>query len=70
MDKLGNIIDSSLAGIIGIVLVCVFIPIATSFIGDLTGDAAQYAPLLSVVIIMMIIGLIIGVISFYRGSQR
>lgn len=70
-DRLDDIIDSSIAALVGIILLCVaVIPIGLQFIGDLTGEAAQYAPLLSVVILMVIIGLIIGVIGFYQGNKR
>lgn len=71
MDKLDAIIDSSVAAIVGIVLLCTaVIPIATDMIGDLTGESAQYAPLLGVVILMVIIGLVIGVIRFYQNEKR
>ena len=70
-DKLDSIIDSSIAAIVGIVLVCsAVIPIGLQFIGDLTGEAAQYKPLLGVVIIMVIIGLVIGVVRFFQTRER
>ena len=70
-DKLDDIIDSSVAAIVGVVLLCAaVIPISLDFIGDLTGEAAQYAPLLSVVIVMVILGLVIGVIRFFQSSKR
>ncbi len=70
-DKLDDIIDSSVAAIVGIVLLCAaVIPIAVDFIGDLTGEAAQYAPLLGVVVIMCILGLVIGVIRFFQSNKR
>lgn len=70
-DRLDDIIDSSVAAIVGIVLLCAaVIPIGVQFIGDLTGEAAQYAPLLGVVIIMVILGLVIGVIRFFQSNKR
>ena len=66
-DKMDNIIGASVAALVGIIFVCsVVIPVAMDQIGSLTGDAMQYAPLLSVVIIMVIVGLVIGVIRFYQ----
>lgn len=66
-DKMDAIIGASVAALVGIIIVCsVVIPVAMDQIGSLTGDAMQYAPLLSVVIIMVIVGLVIGVIRFYQ----
>ena len=66
-DKMDNIIGASVAALVGIIFVCsVVIPVAMDQIGSLTGDAMQYAPLLSVVIIIVIVGLVIGVIRFYQ----
>lgn len=66
-DKMDDIIGASVAALVGIIIVCsVVIPVAMDQIGSLTGDAMQYAPLLSVVIIMVIVGLVIGVIRFYQ----
>lgn len=70
-DRLDDIIDSSVAAIVGIVMVtAALIPIASQMIGGLTGDDAQYAPLLGVVVIMVIVGLIVGVIRFYQSAKR
>ena len=70
-DRLDNIIDSSVAALVGVVLLgAAVIPDSIAFIGDLTGEAAQYAPLLSVVIIMVILGLVIGVIRFFQSNKR
>lgn len=70
-DQLDNIIDSSVAALVGIVFLCaVVIPIGVQFINDLTGDAAQYKPLLGVVLIITILGLVIGIIRFYQSSRR
>lgn len=70
-DRLSDIIDSSTAAIVGIVMICfAVIPIAVDAISSLSGDAAKYAPLLGVVVIMVILGLIIGVIRFYQGAKR
>lgn len=70
-DRLDDIIGASVAALVGIVLLCAMvIPTAVQFIGDLSGDAAKYAPLLGVVVIMAIVGLIVGVIRFFQRSAR
>lgn len=51
-------------------LASVVIPVGVSQISGLTGDAAEYAPLLSVVIMMAIVGLIIGVVRYFGGSKE
>ncbi len=71
MDKLDSVIGSCIAALVGIVLLCAaVIPVSVDFIGDLTGDAAEYAPLLSLVVIMCILGLVIGIIRFFQSSER
>lgn len=70
-DRLDDVIGSSVAAVVGIVMICALvIPVGLDYIGDLTGEAAQYAPLLGVVIIMTIIGLIVGVVRYFQGNQR
>lgn len=72
-DKLSNILDSSVAAIVGIVMVAsAVIPIAVSQITSLKlleEDTTMYQTLLGVVIIMVIVGLIIGVIRFFTKSD-
>lgn len=70
-DKIDSIIEACLAALIGIIIVCaVVIPVGLDQIGTLTGAAAQYAPLLSVVIIMVILSIIVGVIRYFQSSKR
>lgn len=70
-DKIDSIIEACLAALIGIIIVCaVVIPVGLDQIGTLTGEAAQYAPLLSVVIIMVILSIIVGVIRYFQSSKR
>ena len=70
-DKIDSIIEACLAALIGIIIVCaVVIPVGLDQIGTLTGGAAQYAPLLSVVIIMVILSIIVGVIRYFQSSKR
>ena len=69
-DKLDSVIGSSVAALVGLILLCsVVIPIGVAQIGSLTGEAAEYAPILGVVIIMSIVGLIIGVIRFFQSKN-
>lgn len=71
MGKLDDVIDSSLAAIIGIALLCAaVIPIGVDFIGGLTGESTRYQGLLYLVITMCVLGLVIGVIRFYSNSKR
>lgn len=70
-DKIDSILNSSTAALIGIIMLAsVVIPVGVSQISGLTGDAAEYAPLLSVVIMMAIVGLIIGVVRYFGGSKE
>lgn len=70
-DKIGNIVDSSVATLIGIILLCsMVIPIGVDQITKLTGDASQYAPILDVVLLMSIVAVIIGVVRFFSNSKE
>lgn len=73
-DKLSNIIDSSVAAIVGIVMVAsAVIPVAVSQIVSLQTitdyDTATFQSLLGVAVIMVIIGLIVGVIRYFTKSD-
>lgn len=73
-DKLSNIIDSSVAAIVGIIMVAsAVIPIAVSQIVSLQTitdyDTATFQSLLGVAVMMVIIGLIIGVVRYFTRSD-
>lgn len=69
-DRLSEIIDSSTAALVGIVLICsAVIPTGVKFIGELTGEAEQYAPLLQVVLTISIIALIIGILRTFQKER-
>lgn len=69
-DRLSEIIDSSTAALVGIVLICsAVIPTGVEFIGKLTGEAEQYAPLLQVVLTISIIALIIGILRTFQKER-
>lgn len=70
-DKIGTIVDSSVATLIGIILLCsMVIPIGVDQIGQLTGVAAQYGSILRVVLLMSIVAVIYGVIRFFSNSKE
>ena len=68
------IIESCVATVVGIALVCTFvIPTCLGsggFITSLTGDLGRYNSLLSAVVMMCIIGVLIGVIRYFTKSDR
>lgn len=73
-DKLSNIIDSSVAAIVGIVMVAsAVIPIAVSQIVSLQTitdyDTSLFQTLLGVAVIMVILGVVVGVIRFFSKSD-
>lgn len=70
-DKIDNIINSSVATLIGIVLLCsVVIPIGATQIAGLTGDASEYADILKVALTMSIIALIYGITRYFSKSRE
>lgn len=70
-DKIGTIVDSSVATLIGIILLCsMVIPVGVKQIALLTGDAAQYAPIVGVVLLMSIVAVIYGVVRYFSNSKE
>lgn len=70
-DKIGTIVDSSVATLIGIILLCsMVIPIGVDQIGLLTGNAAQYGSILRVVLLMSIVAVIYGIVRFFSNSKE
>ncbi len=76
-DKLSNIIDSSVAAIVGIVMVAsAVIPIAVSQIVSLQtitdiseSDLTMYQTLLGVAVIMVILSVVIGIVRYFSRSD-
>ena len=69
-DKIDNIMESSIAAFIGIIMLCALvIPVAVQQIGGLTGDMVNWNSMLYLVVTMCIVGLIIGVIRYFTGSS-
>lgn len=70
-DKVDNIMESSIAAVIGIIMLCALvIPVAVQQIGGLTGNLAQWNTMLYLVVTMCVVGLIIGVIRYFTGSSK
>jgi len=70
-DKVDNILDSSIAAVIGIIMLCALvIPIGVQQIGSLVGtNMTQWNALLYLVITFCVIGLMIGVIRYFTGNS-
>lgn len=78
-DPLNKVIALVVAAIVGLVMIVgAFLPIANSQINQIptimgttaiTGGSAGVQALLSVVVIMVIVGLIIGVVSYLRSDR-
>lgn len=70
-DRLDNAIMTILTAVVASILVAYLaIPVITSAIESLSGDAAQYADLLSLVITIMIVAMIILIVrGFNRGGR-
>ena len=79
-DPLNKVIAMVVAAIVGLVMVVgAFLPIAqsqissvTTIIGTstvITGGAAGIQALLSVVVIMVIVGLIVGIVYYIRSDR-
>lgn len=70
-DRLDNAIMVILTTIVCAILVAYLaIPVISDAIASLTGDAAQYADLFSIVIVVMIVSMIILIVrGFNRGGR-
>lgn len=70
-DKIDNILESSIAFVIGIVMICALvIPVGVDQIASLTGAFAKWNGLLEVAIVMVIVGFIIAIIRYYTASSK
>ena len=69
--KIDSIINSTVATVIGIIMLCSLVsPIGVEQIGTLTGDASAYAPLIGVAITMAIVAVIVGVVRYFSSSKE
>ena len=70
-NRLDEIIDSSMAAVVGIALICAaVIPIGMKFIDGLSEDYSQFVPLLTLVIFVAILGIVIGVLRTFQDNKR
>ena len=70
--NLDNVINLAITAVVGIILFCVFvIPVSVGIIdSNLTGELAEYAPMITIVITVAIVGLIVSVIRYFGGKSR
>ena len=70
-DKIDNILETSIAAVIGIVMVCALvIPVGVDQIASLGEGYDQWNSLLYVVIVMVIVGLIIAVVRYFSTNSK
>lgn len=70
-DKLDTIINSAVATLIGIIMLCaVVIPIGVDQIATLTGDAEPYGMLVGVALTMSVLALIVGIVRYFSTSKE
>lgn len=71
-DKIDNILEASVATLLGIVMVCAMvIPVGVQQISSLVGtNMTQWNSLLYLVITMCVVGLMIGVIRYFTSSSK
>lgn len=69
--KIDNIINTSVATLLGIIMMCsVVIPIGVSQIDALPESAASYGTLVGVALTMAIVALIIGIVRYFSGNSK
>lgn len=70
-DKIDNIINSSVATLIGIVMLCaVVIPVGMSLILAMPEAYNEFATILKVAITMAIVGLIVGIVRYFSSNKE
>ena len=70
-DKVDNILESSIAFVIGIVMICALvIPVGVDQIASLASGYDQWNSLLEVAIVMIIIGFIIAIVRYFTSSSK
>ena len=70
-DKIDNILETSIAAVIGILMICsLVIPVGWDQIQSLGSGYDQWNGLLEVVIVMVIIGLIIAIVRYFASSTN
>lgn len=70
-DKIDSIINTSVATLIGIIMLCsVVIPIALGQINAMPESAAEFVTILKVVIYMAVVGLLVGIVRYFSNSKE
>ena len=70
-DKVDNILETSIAAVIGILMICsLVIPVGWDQIQSLGEGYDQWNGLLEIVIVMVIIGLIIAIVRYFSTSNK
>lgn len=66
-----NIIESSVAFVIGIVMICALvIPVGVDQIASLASGYDQWNTLLEVAIVMIIVGFIVAIIRYFTTTTK
>ena len=70
-DKIDNIINSSVATLVGIVMLCaVVIPVGLDLILGMPEAYSEFETILKVAITMAIIGLIVGIVRYFSSNKE
>jgi uncharacterized protein involved in cysteine biosynthesis len=70
-DKVDNILEVSIAAVIGILMICsLVIPVGWDAITSLGPGYDQWNGMLEIVIVMTIIGLIIAIVRYFTTSNK
>ena len=70
-DKVDSIIESSVAFVIGIVMICALvIPVGVDQIASLASGYDQWNTLLEVAIVMVIVGFIVAIIRYFTTTTK
>ena len=70
-DKVDQIIESSVAVVIGIVMICALvIPVGVDQIASLASGYDQWNSLLYVAIVMIIVGFIVAIIRYFTTTTK
>ena len=70
-DKIDNIVNSSVATLVGIVMLCgLVIPVGMSLILGLPEAYSEFETMLKVTISMSIVGLIVGIVRYFSSNKE
>ena len=70
-DKIDTILESSVAFVLGIVLICALvIPVGVDEIASLASGYDKWNGLLEVAIVMIIVGFIVAIVRYFTTSSK